>query len=155
MPDEKDSGYWLAKSAEHWKNGEFPQSLDSATRAIELNPKLVKAYNYRGAAKYNLRGYEGVIIPKTEVRQDCFVALLLAMTNCGAFIVIAALRQVQGKLREAIWPNFGFRDKYSVRIGIDYRQTSKVKSEGSDMPGAFELKSLEGIHPVWLVDWIK
>ena len=71
MPDEKDSGYWLAKSAEHWKNGEFPQVLDSATRAIELNPELVKAYNYRGVAKYNLRRHEDAIKDYDEaIRRD-------------------------------------------------------------------------------------
>jgi tetratricopeptide (TPR) repeat protein len=71
MQDENDADYWLAKSAEQWKKGEFEQALDSATRAIKLNPRLVAAYSNRGVAKYNLRRHEDAIKDHDEaIRLD-------------------------------------------------------------------------------------
>ena len=48
-PPTQDEAFWINTSLAQYKQGQFPQAIESARRALALNPKSVEAYTNIGA----------------------------------------------------------------------------------------------------------
>jgi tetratricopeptide (TPR) repeat protein len=63
-PAVQDADYWINLSLAQYQRKQYQASIDSARRALDLNPKLATAYNNIGA------GYAGLLQWKDAVRNE-------------------------------------------------------------------------------------
>ena len=91
----------VAEGDEHFVNNRYEQAMAAYSRAIELDPKHIPAYDGRGRAKYRRRDYSGAILDHTSAIQLGPQAVSLAY-RASAYRGAKELEKAKADVEEAI-----------------------------------------------------
>ncbi len=87
-PTVQGAAFWIQRSLEQYQRREFPQSIDSARKALAIEPKSAEAYNNIGAALAEMGGWKEAIANERKAL-EINPSLQIAKNNLNAYTLKA------------------------------------------------------------------